>query len=124
MIEVIITVTMLGIIASIAVPRFANSLVLANTAKVQSDLQTLDAAIVMYEAENGRSPSSLSDLSPYVTDIDNLAPPNGECRLKSGGTIKITAKAYTIDDVAAGDNTQRTQKRALCGELTAGAFGK
>ena len=82
MIEVVVVCAMLGILAAIAVPKLTSSIDLANTAKVKTDLQTLDAAIVMYEAENGATPDTLDDLKDYVVDIDNLAPPKGTCYMK------------------------------------------
>ena len=79
MLEVLITVTILGILATFAVPRFANATTLANTAKVASDLQTLDAAIAIYEMENGKPPGELSDLADYINDAESLKPPKGKC---------------------------------------------
>ncbi len=120
MIEVLMTVTMIGILASIAVPRFTGSLEIANTAKVQADLQTLDAAVVMYEAENGKLPADIEDLKPYVNDMPK--PPDGKCRLKdSEETVDTTGKEYELTDVTTGGVSQR---RAVCDGHTAGDFGK
>ena len=125
LIEVLVVCTMLGILAAIAVPKFTNSLAMANTAKLQTDLQTLDAAIVMYQMENGKDPAAVSDLADYVTDIDRLKPPVGKCRLKDGKTVEIKDTAYSLKDVSgAKDNTETVQKRAVCDDMTAGYFGK
>ena len=43
--EVILMVMVIGILASIAVPRFSNVTASANTAKIQADLATIDTAI-------------------------------------------------------------------------------
>ena len=51
--EVILMVMVIGILASIAVPRFANIGAKANTAKIQADLSTIDTAIAVYELEKG-----------------------------------------------------------------------
>ena len=125
LIEVLVVCTMLGILAAIAVPKFTNSLAMANTAKLQTDLQTLDAAIVMYQMENGKDPAAVSDLADYVTDIDRRKPPVGKCRLKDGKTVEIKDTAYSLKDVSgAKDNTETVQKRAVCDDMTAGYFGK
>lgn len=121
MLEVLITVTILGIIASFAVPRFANATSLANTAKVQSDLAALDAAITMYEIEKGEAPKEIKDLSAYVMDLDNLKPPKGTCHLKDGKTVVVDDTSYSIKPTGTSPNTQI---RAVCEEHTAGEFGK
>ena len=122
MLEVLVTVTILGIIATIAVPRFANATIMANTAKVQNDLQTLDAAIALYEMENGTEPARLSDLAEYVTDIDNLRPPKGKCRLRDGTEIDVDDEAYSINSRSESGSTMHM--RAFCEGHTASEFGK
>mgnify|MGYP000845096309 FL=1 len=106
LLEILIVMAIVGVLATIAIPRFNNSLVLANTAKVQSDLRVLNSAILLYQSEKGSYPANLTtDLREYVVDIDNLHPPKGECLLRNGNKENITATAYTI----ASDHTQ-----ALC----------
>jgi len=121
MLEVLITVTLLGIIASFAVPRFANATSLANTAKVQSDLAALDAAIAMYEIEKGEEPKEIDDLSAYVMDLGKLKPPKGTCQLKDGETVVVNDTSYSIKIIGTFPNQQT---RAVCEEHTAGEFGK
>ena len=125
LIEVLVVCTMLGVLAAIAVPKFTNSIALANTAKLQTDLQTIDAAIVMYETEVGAEPKALTDLAEYITDLGSLKPPNGKCRLRNGKTVEIKDTSYSIKMVKEGkDNTEREQMRAVCDDMTAGSFGK
>ena len=125
LIELLVVCTMLGVISAIALPKFTNAIALANTAKLQSDLQTLDAAIVMYETEKGTHPTSLTDLSDYVTDIEHLKPPTGKCRLKGGEMVEIKDTSYGVKLVGdADDSTARSQMRAVCDDRTAGAFGR
>ena len=115
LIEVLVTVTVLGILAAIAIPRFDNATALANTAKIQSDLQTLDSAIIMYQMENGGNPSGLSDLSSYLNG--DVTPPKGKCFMQSATSTSIpTNNGYTI-------NT--TSNRAQLGDgNTIDKFGK
>lgn len=125
LIEVLVVCTALGILAAVAVPKFTNSVALANTAKLQTDLQTIDAAIVMYEAETGAAPKELADLAEYIMDLESLKPPKGKCRLRNGSTVDIVDTSYSIKSVTDGkDNTERVQMRAVCDDKTAGAFGK
>lgn len=121
---VLVAVMIIGIMATIAVPRFNSIIASANTAKVQADLTTLDTAIVIYQTEKGTLPSNISDLKDYVTDLDNLKPPQGTCNLKNDKTVDITATAYELKDVADGSSSTLTTRRATCAGLTAGDFGK
>ena len=97
--EVILMVMVIGILASIAVPRFTSVTTVANTAKIQSDLATIDTAISIYIMEKGTAPTSLSDLSDYLQDADNLKPPTGNAYVEGTATeIKATEYAITTDD--------------------------
>lgn len=117
--EVILMVTVIGILAAVAVPRFTDVTAKANTAKVQADLSTLDSAIAIYQMENGAAPSSLSDLSDYVQDIDNVEPPTGKIFIKGQTSAQdMPAAAYSIGT----DSNSNT--RAMLGSYTATSFGK
>ena len=76
--EVILMITVLGILSAVAIPRFTAITTSANTAKVQADLSTLDTAIALYQMDNGTAPTNLKkDLATYVDNIDDLKPPTG-----------------------------------------------
>lgn len=80
--EIILMVMVIGILASIAVPRFTSVTAAANTAKIQSDLSTIDTAIAVYEMEKGSKPPSISDLSTYFQGGVVPKPPTGKYFLK------------------------------------------
>ena len=113
---ILIAVMIIGIMATVAVPRFNSVIASANTAKVQADLTTLDPAIAIYQTEKGTQPANISDLSSYVTDLDNLKPPQGTCNLRDGTTITVSDQSYALSTGA--------EKRATCAGHTAGDFGK
>ena len=97
MLELLVYVGIVGIIVSFAIPRYTNAVAMANTAKIKSDLQTLDAAITMYQLQTGKNPANISgDLAEYVAHADRLKPPAGKCLLKSGGVMEITVAEYVI----------------------------
>ena len=76
--EVILMVTVIGILAAIAVPRFEDITARANTARIQSDLTTLDTAMALYYMDNGSYPANLkADIADYVQDSEKLDPPTG-----------------------------------------------
>ena len=41
-------------------------------------------------------PAKVEDLETYVLDIDNVKPPKGECRLKDGSSLTVTATSYGL----------------------------
>ena len=112
--EVILMVAVIGILAAVAVPRFTDVTTNANTAKIKSDLATLDSAIQIYYMEKGAYPTTLNDLSDYVNDVNDLKPPTGSAFI-AGTSTKISDTAYVIDT---------TKNRATLDSKTAGEFRK
>ena len=121
--EVILMVMVIGILASIAVPRFTSVTTAANTAKIQSDLTTIDTAIAIYIMENGKPASNstisiTANLKPYLQDADNLKPPKGKAYLSDGNEYTIPTDAtYVVKEVD-------SEWRATLGDKTAGQFTK
>ena len=116
-IGVLVAVAIISVMAAVAVPKFTATIMTANTAKVQSDLTTLDAAIAVYQLEHGTPPASIDALSDYVSDIGSLKPPKGICKLKNGDQVELTSTAvYALEKKAEGT-------RAVCSGHTAGEFG-
>ena len=104
--EVILMVMVIGILASIAVPRFGNITAAANTAKIQSDLTTLDTAIAVYIMENGvpDETPSLTTLAPYLKDSTTIKPPKGKA-LINGNQLEIKGTDYRFQKIAISDET-------------------
>lgn len=121
LIEVLIVCTMIGVLAAIAVPKFGNSVAMANTAKMQADLETIDTAIVLYEMDNGEPPDEMADLDTYITDLDSLKPPAGKCKTKEG-IQEIGATEYTLGKGSGTGANQET--RAYCGTWKSSDLGK
>lgn len=115
--EVILMVTVLGILAAVAVPRFTSITTAANTARVQSDLSTLDTAIAIYQMDNGEFPSSVSSLKDYVQNVDNLKPPTGKVYVN--GTEKdIEASDYAITTSTTNNDVRATLDGHTIDEFT------
>ena len=97
--EVILMITVLGILSAVAIPRFNAITNSANTAKVQADLSTLDTAIALYQMDNGQAPTQISDLADYVQDVTNLKPPSGSVYINGTVTNLSTNATYGIKTV-------------------------
>ena len=97
MLELIIYISIVGIILAVAVPKYNNAIVMANTARIQADLQTLDGAVMMYYTETGQYPGTIGDLDDYIKNVTELHPPKGKYMLKDGTVGEISDSEYTID---------------------------
>ena len=115
--EVILMVMVIGILASIAVPRFTSVTTAANTAKIQSDLSTIDTAISIYYMEKGEYPTELSQLSDYLRDVANVKPPTGNAYI-DGTSTEIKATTYAITPDTNGKESRATLDGHKSGEFT------
>ena len=117
--EVILMVMVIAILASIAVPRFNAVTAAANSAKIQSDLSTIDTAIAIYIMENGNPSTAptMENLKSYLQDADNIKPPTGKCYTnESTDPVSVPEGNYTIKTTDDGDY------RAALGGKTSGEF--
>ena len=118
--EVILMVMVIGILASIAVPRFTSVTTAANTAKIQADLSTIDTAIAVYTLEHGiptNAPSITTDLKPYLQDVDNVKPPVGKAYLSDGTELSV-AEGATYSVTKVDDEWRATLSSHTAGEFT------
>ena len=119
--EIIMVVVIIGILATIAVPNFSNVTEKANTAKIQSDLTTIDSAIQMYYMEKGEYPSTIADLVNNAYLMDTPTPPKGKAFVN--GTSTEISGNYDVKDKTIGTGTSaKTIRRAVLGENVAGDF--
>ena len=99
--EIILMVVVLGILASIAVPRFTDVTTKANTAKIQSDLAALNSAMAVYEMENGSFPNDFK-FEDLVTEKYLVAAPtepeSGKFYIRtSDNPVDVGSNKYTPD---------------------------
>ena len=113
-------VMVIGILASIAVPRFTSVTAAANTAKIQSDLSTIDTAIQVYYMNGGTATNltSLSNLSDYLNDAANIKPPTGTAYVKSDNTVTTLTLTNSDKYEFNADKTRAVLKSHTAGDFT------
>ena len=124
--EVILMIVVIGILATVAVPRFTDVTTKANTAKIQSDLTTIDTAIQIYYMEKGSldSLTTVDQLKSAGYLMDTPTPPTGSAYVKATTTAttstksEIDATSYGIDTT----NQRATLKMKDKDSATAGDF--
>src|SRR6266571_8633069 len=75
LIELMIVVAIIGILAAIAIPLYANVQARARLAKAQADSRALASAVSIYSAHTGSLPTALTDLTSVITN--SLGQPGG-----------------------------------------------
>jgi type II secretion system protein G len=115
LIELMIVVAIIGILAAIAIPLYANVQARARVAKVQADLRTLASAVSMYQAHTGSLPTGLTQLTVTVANAQGqtAGPFMGTVPTQPGGgsptwgsyAYTPNASAGTFTLTASGDGT-------------------
>jgi type IV pilus assembly protein PilA len=68
LIELMIVVAIIGILAAIAIPLYANVQARARLAKAQADARALASAVSIYSAHHGTIPTTLAQLTTAQTN--------------------------------------------------------
>jgi len=117
LIELMIVVAIIGILAAIAIPLYANVQTRARIAKAQADTRTMASAVSLYAAHMGSLPTALTDLTaaavnglnqsagPFMASVPG-PPPGGS---PAWGAYTYTSSAAgTFSIVGTGDGTTIT----------------
>lgn len=124
LLELLIVCCIVALLAGMAVPKVSQIMASSRSARIAADLTTLDAAIVMYQTDNGQNPEKVSDLSGYLSDAANVKPPKGECMLRDHSILDVKAEAYQIAAVKNGSGDATSEIRAQCEGHAAGDFSR
>jgi type II secretion system protein G len=119
LIELMIVVAIIGILAAIAIPLYANVQTRARIAKAQADTRTLASAVSIYTAHMGTLPAALTALTAQATNGLNqvagpfmgsipVPPPGGSPAWGGAYTYTPNAGAGTFTVTATGDGTTIT----------------
>ena len=72
LIELMIVVAIIGILAAIAFPLYANVQARTRIARAQADVRTIASAATMYSAHMGNVPAVIGDLTVATTNPQNF----------------------------------------------------
>ena len=117
LIELMIVVAIIGILAAIAIPLYANIQSRARVAKAQADIRTLVSAVSMYSAHMGSLPPDLAALNAAATNSSGqpagpfmpstpLPPQGGNPNWGSYTYSSLSTGTFTVS--ASGDGTTIT----------------
>ena len=118
LIELMIVVAIIGILAAIAIPLYANVQTRARIAKAQADTRTLASAVSIYNAHMGLLPTALTDLTsaavnglgqsagPFMASVP--VPPPGGTPAWGAAYTYTSSTAGTFSVAATGDGTTIT----------------
>ena len=83
LIEIMVVVVIIGILASVVVPRIMDNPDKARTAKAKNDIRALESAMDLYRLDNFAYPSTDEGLDALIT-----SPSSSPANWKQGGYIK------------------------------------
>ncbi len=99
LIELLVVVAIIGILAAIALPLYANMQARARVAKAQSDIRNVATAVAAYMAHTGNLPNAMTDLTVAVTNAQNIS---GGPFMANTPTVPSAAWGYGYTSSTAG----------------------
>lgn len=111
LVELMVVVAVIGVLATLAIPLYANVQARGRLAKAQADSRTLASAVSVYASHMGRIPATLPQLTAVATNTQGLqaGPFVATVPLAPGGWAAYTytpnTAAGTFTITTSGDGT-------------------
>ena len=100
LIELMIVVAIIGILAAIAIPLFANVQARARISKAQADTRAMASAVTMFQSHVGTLPTALTDLTVSTTNANNQGAGPFLAAVPAPPATWDAAYTYTVDNTA------------------------
>ncbi len=112
LLEMLIVVSIILILSSMAVPRFTSASKQAKIAKIQADLHVISNAAALYEIDNGKYPATVAELATKTKDKQYLQaepklPDDSAYTIDAEGVVSGTYDGVTYD--SASHKTEATE---------------
>lgn len=99
-VELMVVIAILGILATIAVPKFGDSAAVANGAKIQADLQAIETGLAIYQAQ-GKTISAGTTMDALVAAgclADKPSVPSGKYKIGDKAAVAVPEGAvYAVN---------------------------
>lgn len=112
LLEMLIVVSIILILSSMAVPRFTSASKQAKVAKIQADLHVISNAAALYEIDHGTYPATVAELATKKNDKQYLQaepklPDDSAYTIDADGVVSGTYDGVTYD--SASHKTEQTE---------------
>jgi prepilin-type N-terminal cleavage/methylation domain-containing protein len=104
LVELMVVIAILGVLSSIAIPKFTETTIGVNTVKIQADLRTIDSASVIYQTQEGSLPANVQSLVDKNLLVELPKPPKGKCYINTESK-DIPVADYTIETSTSSSDT-------------------
>ena len=104
LVELLVVISIIGILSAIAVPKFQNATASARGAKIMADLRTIDSASMIYYASAGGYPADLTTLvnanllgGEAKPPVGTFSTPNVSEKNNTSGTYGFSGGRAVLD---------------------------